>query len=128
MNSNSMKSIVDTIVNEDPGLKNKLKQMQPRIDLAKALYQLRRQANLTQKQVAKAMDKEQSFVSRMESVTGPFPDSNSISSYAHACHATMGYVFVSPNQEVEVLSVPMGVESDRDVFSNVMELHNILEV
>lgn len=125
MNTKSMKSIVDSITNEDPKLKDELKDMQPRIELTKALYKLRQDAELTQKQVAESMGVDQSFVSRMESVNGAFPNNDSIASYVHACHAVGGYVFVSEADRGTMVSVPMGVPEDREIFSETMEQYHI---
>jgi transcriptional regulator with XRE-family HTH domain len=125
MANKSLKSIVKDIVDEDPKLKENLRSLNPRIELAKALIYIRRSAGMTQQQVAEAMKKDQPFVSRMESVSGPFPDITSISLYAHACHSGFGLVFVPDNN---VLAVSMSGEHNKQAFSDAMATHNILQL
>lgn len=122
MTNKRLNSLVQEIIDEDPELKENLKQLNPRVKLARALIQIRRFANLTQLQVAEAMGKDQPFVSRMESATGPFPDASSISAYAHACHSGFGLVFVPDDH---MLAVSMSDEQDEQAFSDAMAKHNI---
>jgi transcriptional regulator with XRE-family HTH domain len=122
MTNKSLKSLMQEIVDDDPNLKENLKHLKPRVELARALIHIRRTAGLTRQQVAEVMDRDQSFVSRMESATGEFPNISSISAYAHACHSGFGLLFV---QDIKAISVSMSDEKNEQAFSKAMALHDI---
>jgi len=122
----SMKSVMHKIRQETPELDQRLHAARRREKLALALHGLRVNANLTQNQVAERMGKDQAHISRMESLTGPFPDMNSITAYAHACQSSAGYVFVTrKNQHSSVVAVPLGNEEEDERLVAAMRAHNV---
>ena len=126
-----LKSMLDEIVGDDPQFAEEIKQRQPRIDLAMVLVGLRRGAEMTQKQVATIMGKDQSFISKMESASGPIPDAKSIAAYSRACNAGFGYIFVPPKHPQgsndDIFAISMNVDSEEEAFSEALAEHNILE-
>lgn len=71
----------------------------PRRRLADALLAMRKRAGLSQLDVARAADWNQTHVARMESATGPWPNRESLNAYIHACDdsATVGLVIAHPD-------------------------------
>jgi transcriptional regulator with XRE-family HTH domain len=126
-----LKSMLDEIVGDDPQFAEEMKQRQPRIDLAMVLVDLRRSADMTQKQVATIMGKDQSFISKMESASGPIPDAKSIAAYSHACKAGFGYIFVPPKHpegsSADIFAISMNVDPEEEAFSEALAEHNIPE-
>lgn len=61
--------------------------------LAEALVRIRSGAHLSQAEVARRMDRDRAFVSRMESATGSPPKQETIAAYARACGMELGLVF-----------------------------------
>jgi transcriptional regulator with XRE-family HTH domain len=63
-----------------------------------ALVRLRKQANLTQKELAEKAGWDTGYVSRLESASGGIPDLGTITRYATACDRSVGLMFgtVSP--------------------------------
>lgn len=116
--SRTMKSVMDELRRESPELDRRLRDSGPRRDLALALVGLRRNAGLTQTELAAAMGKDQAFVSRMESATGAFPSAASIEAYAQACNAAVAYVFASDG---ELVTVPLGRESEAALIHSAIQ-------
>lgn len=102
MTQKSLKSLMQEIVDEDPKLKEDLKHLNPRVELARALIHIRRTAGMTRQQVAEVMDCDESLVTRMESATGEFPTVSIFSAYAHTCHSGFGLLFVADNNVLKV--------------------------
>ena len=120
------------IVNRKPALKAALKAAEPRIRLAIALTSLRRAAGLTQTQLAAKMGKDQAFVSKMESGSGPTPDTKSIAAFAYACNSGIGLVFTPHAHHLEnaaitdAFAISMNEESEvSKKFEEVMLKHNV---
>ena len=63
--------------------------------IGRALERMRRRADLTQVDLAKRMQKDQAFVSRMESGRGPMPKARHIALYAEHCGFMTAYAFVA---------------------------------
>lgn len=116
--SRTMKSMMDELRRESPELDRRLRDSEPRRDLALALVGLRRNAGLTQTELAAAMGKDQAFVSRMESAAGAFPSATSIEAYAQACNAAVAYVFASDG---ELVTVPLGRESEAALIHSAIQ-------
>ncbi|MGI9333985.1 MAG: helix-turn-helix domain-containing protein [Gammaproteobacteria bacterium] len=68
---------------------------QERRAIGRALERMRREAELTQMELAKKMDKDQAFVSRMESGRGPMPKAQHIALYAEQCGFMTAYAFLA---------------------------------
>lgn len=74
------------------------------------LLKARYRAGLSQAQIAEYAGWDKSFVSRLESVSGPVPDILTISRYMTACNATIGLVLVEsidPDHAGIIDSVPL---------------------
>lgn len=126
MTAKTMKSVMEELRQKSPELDQRLHASHQRQELALTLHGLRVKAGLTQKDVAALMGKDQAHVSRMESVTGPFPDASSIVAYAHACKSSAGYVFVTEGVDrLEVLAVPLGDEEESATLEAAMRAHNV---
>ena len=110
--------------NEPIGISNMQEVKKSRINLALALTRLRKASGLTQKQLANKMNKDQSFISRMESKSGPSPDSNSIVSFAKACNFDTGYLFTLSDNEILAVSMNRSKESQRNFYEKMFK-HNI---
>jgi transcriptional regulator with XRE-family HTH domain len=63
--------------------------------IAIALVRTRKQAGLTQSDLAKKAGWDKAFISRLEGALGPVPDTATLTRYAAACDHTMGLVFAS---------------------------------
>jgi transcriptional regulator with XRE-family HTH domain len=128
MNNNSVEFLLEEIAASDPEFQKTLTGDSPRMNLSHALYKMRRNTGLTQSEVAQSMGKDQGFVSRMESATGPFPDSASLVAFASACHYVTGNIFIAedPDQD-DVLAVALGDSKLGDLFNKAMFKHNIKE-
>ena len=122
MKTKSMKSVLKEMRRHSNELDNALEASSQRRELALALYGLRRRAGLSQSEVAHRMGKTQPHVSRMESATGPFPDSASIEAYAQACNSAAGIVFVSGNS---VVTVPLGEKAEGDSLVRAMRSEGV---
>jgi transcriptional regulator with XRE-family HTH domain len=85
----------------DPDLAEALHQTQPRARLAAALRAERQRAGLSLRQLAAKADWNHSYVSRMESVTAPWPSLESIGRYLDACgtRSVYGLVIAEPGSE-----------------------------
>lgn len=91
---NRVNELIDKQLREQPELRKAWDEFAPRRELSSNLVHLRKKAGLTQAQVAQAVgDWDQSFVSKLESATGPWPTSDSVRKFTEACDAGVGYVF-----------------------------------
>ncbi|MFQ5468448.1 MAG: helix-turn-helix domain-containing protein [Kiloniellaceae bacterium] len=66
-----------------------------RREIGRTLEHMRREANLTQAELAEQMSKNQSFISRMESGRGPMPKARHIALWAHKCGYMTAYAFLA---------------------------------
>jgi transcriptional regulator with XRE-family HTH domain len=66
--------------------------------IAIALVRARKQAGLTQSDLAKKAGWDKAFVSRLEGAAGPVPDTATLMRYATACDRAVGLVFGSPEE------------------------------
>lgn len=80
-----MTKLRETLLAEDRELSASYERNAPKRKLALALRSLRKDAGLTQEQVAARSGLTQSHVSKMESATGPMPTTESLNRYADAC-------------------------------------------
>ncbi len=87
-----------------PELEARWRECRERRQLAGALIGMRRAAGLSQKELAGLMEKDQAFVSRMESITTPPPKAQHIALYARHCGYMTAYAFFSgPKNEAIAL-------------------------
>lgn len=97
-----------------------------RRELSRSLVEMRLEAGLTQTQVAARMNKDQAFVSRMESATGPTPKAAHISLYAGACGYVTGYAFLKQSDDAGVtLHGLHSIGQDADVATLLSAVHDV---
>jgi transcriptional regulator with XRE-family HTH domain len=90
---------------------------EPKRALAIKLVRLRTDGNLTQSELAEKAGWHKSYVSRLESASGPMPDLRTIVKYTAACGAAAGLVFgpaerggVRPSYTVSLSGMSAGRE------------------
>lgn len=112
--SNAVDTLIERTLEERPGLAERWQSLEPRRHLANALIAMRKKAGLTQIELGERTGWNQAFVSRVESVTGPQPSTDTIARYAKACGAVAGFVFgeVSRNALEITGGVTLSSESD----------------
>lgn len=88
-----MTSLRSKLLAEDPALLSSYEENTPKRELAMALRALRKNAKLTQVQVAARSKLRQSQISKMEAPTGPMPTTDSLNRYASACGADLCVAF-----------------------------------
>ena len=91
--SNAVDTLIERTLDSRPGLAERWQSLEPRRHLANALVAMRKKAGLTQIELGERTGWNQAFVSRVESVTGPQPSTDTIARYAKACGAVAGFVF-----------------------------------
>ncbi|WP_170566017.1 helix-turn-helix domain-containing protein [Ruegeria atlantica] len=76
-----------------PGLEEFLDRNERKRNLALALRSIRKRAGLTQEQVAELTGMKQNAISKLESPSGPMPNTDTLHRYAEACGvvATVGF-------------------------------------
>lgn len=97
----SASALRERIFERNPEARRRWERNEPRRRLALALLDLRKRANMTQKQVAEAAGWNPRHVARMEAATGPWPNRESLNAYIHACapEAAVGLVIAHPEGE-----------------------------
>lgn len=69
-----------------------------RREMGRRLEKMRRDANLTQVELAGLMGKDQAFVARMESGRGDMPKAENVSIFAANCGLATAYAFMEADQ------------------------------
>lgn len=106
-----------------PDLSEEWGQTELRRELASALIRLRKDAGLTQTQVAETAGWDQSYVSKLESALGPWPTHTNLERFSAACGADVALVFVS-DERPDVFAVGThfgGTDRTRKVFRRVLK-------
>lgn len=93
MTQDDFDPMLQQLLGDDPELQQRVRRNAPRWHLAKQLLASRRDAGLSQTQLAQATGMDQAQISRMESVNGPEPDTESIRRYLAGCGFVFGYVW-----------------------------------
>lgn len=93
MTQDDFDPMLQQLLEDDQELQQRVRRNAPRWHLAKQLLASRREAGLSQMQLAQATGMDQAQISRMESVTGPSPDTDSIHRYLAGCGFVFGYVW-----------------------------------
>jgi transcriptional regulator with XRE-family HTH domain len=78
-------SLREELIKRRPGLKQHLEENEARKNVALALLTLRKEAGLTQTELARKTGMTQARISIIESPTGPMPGTDTIRRYAEAC-------------------------------------------
>jgi transcriptional regulator with XRE-family HTH domain len=79
---------------QDPKYRRLWEASAPKRAIAIALVRMRKQAGLTQSDVAQRAKWDKAFVSRLEGAGGAVPDTNTLARYAEACGRSVGLVFL----------------------------------
>lgn len=79
----------------DPEFRKLWEASAPKRAIAIALVRMRKQAKMTQSELAERANWDKAFVSRLEGATGPMPDTATLARYAKACEHAVGVVFAS---------------------------------
>lgn len=80
---------------DDPEFRRPREASAPKRGIAIALVRMRKQAGLTQSDLAKKVGWDKAFVSRLEGALGPIPETATLTRYAAACGRAVGLVFAS---------------------------------
>ena len=79
---------------DDPEYRRLWEASAPKRAIAIALVRMRKQARMTQSDVAQHAKWDKAFVSRLEGAAGPVPDTATLARYAEACGRSVGLVFL----------------------------------
>jgi transcriptional regulator with XRE-family HTH domain len=115
--------LLQRLLDDDAELAERVRGNQQRWQLAKQLLASRREAGLSQKRLAEATGMDQAQISRMESVTGPSPDPDSIHRYLAGCGFVSGYVWGNPRGGTLHVAgaVPLGTSAgEEEVFERLI--------
>ncbi|MGC1496492.1 MAG: helix-turn-helix transcriptional regulator [Sulfitobacter sp.] len=88
-----MTTLRTKLLAEDKELRSSYQENTPKRNIALALRALRKQAKLTQQQVAERSGLTQSRVSKMEAPSGPMPTTDSLNKYADVCGSDLCVAF-----------------------------------
>src|SRR3546814_2727420 len=82
----------ERVLRDVPDVRARWRTTDAKREIALMLSGVRKQAGLSQKQVAERTGWDKSFVSRLEGASGGVPDTETIARYVAACGATVGMV------------------------------------
>lgn len=107
---------LDSILDEHLATNKKFRKRWETLELVRniklALVKMRREANMTQKELAIAAGWKQSFVSRLENIpasgTISIPDIPTIKQYVDACEKDFGLIFGSQRDHTAHISTAVG--------------------
>jgi len=111
--ANRVHELMQKQLAERPALAKAWDESKSRRDLSAALGRLRRQAKLTQEEVARAAGWDQSFVSKLESATGPWPTQATLQKFAEACQGGVGLVFYRESKKGVILEGSLALGTPR---------------
>jgi len=98
----------------------------PRRRLGRTLEALRRNAELTQAELARRMGKDQAFVARMESGRGDMPKAENVALFALHCGFATAYAFVDVTREGEVkLHELQPIGQSEEVVAALESVHDV---
>jgi len=92
--SDSFDDLQKQWLQDDPEYRRLWEASAPKRAIAIALVRMRKQAGLTQADVAQNAQWDKAFVSRLEGAGGAIPDTNTLARYAKACSRSVGLVFL----------------------------------
>jgi transcriptional regulator with XRE-family HTH domain len=93
--SDSLDELREARLRSDPEFRKLWEASAAKRAISIALVRMRKQANLTQLELAQRANWDKAFVSRLEGAAGPIPDTATLARYAKACEHAVGVVFAS---------------------------------
>jgi transcriptional regulator with XRE-family HTH domain len=93
--SGSLDDLREELLQRDPEFRKLWEASAPKRAIAIALVRMRKQAKMTQSELAERANWDKGFVSRLEGANGPMPDTATLARYAKACQHAVGVVFAS---------------------------------
>ncbi|WP_200341094.1 helix-turn-helix domain-containing protein [Rhodovibrio sodomensis] len=105
----------------DPKAREDWDRSEPRRRLADALLAARKRAGLSQLDVARSADWNQTHVARMESATGPWPTRGSLNSYIRACDPSATVGLVIAHAEGEFVQIDAAVAFGNQAIDRSLE-------
>jgi transcriptional regulator with XRE-family HTH domain len=98
-----------------------------RREIGRKLEQMRRNANLTQAELASRMGKNQAFVARMESGRGDMPKAENVALFAHHCGFATAYAFIDVSEgEPLTLHELQPIRQSEVVTATLETLHDVV--
>ena len=113
---NPVENVIQGIVERHPEIAERLRQEGPRSSIAAALVRVRNALGLTQRDVARLMNKPQGNVARLEKATGNPQTTDALIEYANACGLTLGLVFVTQTPNGLAIMEATGIDQGSDEF------------
>lgn len=95
----SFAEIHEQILEDIPEVRARWTATDAKREIALMLSGVRKQAGLSQRQIAERTGWDKSFVSRLEGASGGMPDTETIARYAAACGATVGMVIARQTRD-----------------------------
>lgn len=97
-----------------------------RREIGRKLERMRRDANLTQAELAARMGKDQAFVARMESGRGDMPKAENIALFADRCGFATAYAFVAlaPDDGMTLHEL-QPICQDEEAASKLQAVHDV---
>ena len=95
LQSDSLDDLREELLESDPEFRKLWDASAAKRAIAIALVRMRKEAKLTQSELAESANWDKAFVSRLERATGPTPDTTTLARYAKACKHAVGVVFAS---------------------------------
>jgi transcriptional regulator with XRE-family HTH domain len=96
-----------------------------RREIGRRLEKMRRDAGITQVELANKMGKDQAFVARMESGRGNMPKAENVSLFATHCGFFTAYAFVEPTKGQLMLHELQPIGQSKDVNAELEEIHDV---
>lgn len=91
------KSALEALEQAFPQVRNRSEEQSAKREVAFALRSIRKEAGMTQGELAEKANWAQSFVSRLESPRGPLPSTETCRRYAIVCQARVEMKFMTPS-------------------------------
>jgi transcriptional regulator with XRE-family HTH domain len=95
----SFDALQEQMLREDPEYRRLWEASAPKRAIAIALVRMRKQAGLTQTDLAQKAGWDKAFVSRLEGAGEAVPDTNTLARYAEACGRAVGLVFANVEED-----------------------------
>lgn len=93
-------------------------------NIARRLERMRIEKDLTQAEVAKLIDVDPTYVSKMESSTGSLPKADLIARFAAVCGYDLAYAFINRDREVVEFEIvnPIPTGSTPSKMAKILEI------
>lgn len=101
------------------------RQTEERRETGRRLERMRRDANLTQAELAKMMGKDQAFVARMESGRGDMPKAKNIALYATNCGYATAFAFMKADETDLTLHELQPIGQSDSIHDQLEQVHDV---